>query len=78
MIELTGEATPVDLERALQAAESSEAQAAVGIEHAIDLGRALLEGGATGLHLYPSNQHEPVLAVLRGLGLVESTQKVTA
>ena len=73
-LELSGESTPVDLERALLAAGSAEAQAAVGIEHATALGRELLGGGASGLHLYTFNQHEPVLAVLRGTGLVAAQE----
>jgi methylenetetrahydrofolate reductase (NADPH) len=70
ILELTGEATPVELERALLAADGPQAQASVGIEHATGLGRELLDGGATGLHLYTFNQHEAVLAVLEGVGLV--------
>ncbi|MDF1478978.1 methylenetetrahydrofolate reductase [Leifsonia sp. H3M29-4] len=70
ILELTGEANPVGLDRALRAAETPGAQAAVGIEHATRLGAQLLEGGASGLHLYTFNQHEAVLAVLEGVGLV--------
>ena len=70
ILELTGEATPSSLERELAAADSEESQAAVGIQHAIDLGDELLAGGAPGLHLYTFNQHQAPLAVLRGVGLV--------
>ena len=77
ILELTGEANPVGLDRALRAAETPEAQAAVGIEHATRLGAQLLEGGASGLHLYTFNQHEAVLAVLEGLGLV-TARRATA
>ncbi len=74
ILELTDEATPVDLKRRLEAAPNVDAQAAVGIEHAIGLGSELLDGGASGLHLYTFNQHEAPLAVLRGVGLLpEST-----
>jgi methylenetetrahydrofolate reductase (NADPH) len=76
IIELTDEKLPLELLRRLEAAETAEAQAAVGIEHAIALGSAVLTGGADehsepGLHLYTFNQHEPVLAVLRGVGLLQ-------
>ena len=70
ILELTGEANPADLARALRAADGPEAQAEVGIEHARALGREVLDGGAPGLHLYTFNQHEAVIAVLERLGLV--------
>jgi len=71
ILELSGEPVPVDLERALAAAPDAVARAAVGIDHATRLGAELLAGGASGLHLYTFNQHEPVLAVLRDVGLVD-------
>lgn len=75
ILELTGEANPVDLERALLAVEGPEAQAAVGIGHATALGHEVLDGGASGLHLYTFNQHEAVLAVLDGLGLLATRRE---
>ncbi len=78
ILELTDESTPRELERALAAAASPEEQARIGIDHAVALGRELLDGGASGLHLYTFNQHEPVLAVLRGVGLISSRQKEPA
>ena len=78
ILQLTDEPTPVDLERRLAAALDPAAQAAVGIEHATALGSELLAGGASGLHLYTFNQHEPVLAVLRRVGLIDSKQKENA
>ena len=70
IVQLTEEKLPTELLAKLEAESTPEGQAAVGIEHAIELGSALLSGDDTGLHLYPSNQHEPVLAVLRGVGLL--------
>ncbi|MGV8881928.1 MAG: methylenetetrahydrofolate reductase [Rhodoglobus sp.] len=75
ILELSGEANPVDLARKLAAAPDAAAQAAVGIEHATELGRDLLDGGAPGLHLYTFNQHEAVLAVLGGVGLIDSPEQ---
>ena len=72
IIELTDEKLPVELLRKLEAEATPEGQRAVGIQHAIDLGSRVLVGHDPGLHLYTFNQHEPVLAVLRGAGLLES------
>jgi methylenetetrahydrofolate reductase (NADPH) len=71
ILDLTGEATPVALERALQAAPDAAAQAAVGLEHATTLATELLAGGASGLHLYTFNRHEAVLEVLDRVGLLD-------
>ena len=70
ILELTEEREPTALLRAL---EASDAPAAVGVDHAIRLGRALLDGGAPGLHLYTFNRHEAPLAVLDGAGLLPLT-----
>jgi methylenetetrahydrofolate reductase (NADPH) len=75
ILELSDVPTPRELERALAEADGADEQARVGIDHAIALGREVLEGGASGLHLYTFNQHGPVLAVLRGVGLINSRQK---
>lgn len=75
ILELTDESTPVELERRLAAAPDEATAAAIGIEHATALGSELLAGGASGLHLYTFNQHEAVLAVLRGVGLLDSAPK---
>ena len=71
ILELTDEKVPADLMRALEAQSTAEGQAAVGIDHAIELSRAVIGSDRPGLHLYTFNQHEPVLAVLRGVGLLE-------
>ncbi len=70
ILELTDEALPVDLARELESAPTDEAAAAVGIDHAIALGNEVLDGGASGLHLYTFNSSEAPLAVLRGTRLV--------
>jgi methylenetetrahydrofolate reductase (NADPH) len=76
MVELTDERMPLDLLAALEAERTPEGQAQVGIDHAIALASAVLTGSASlgedaGIHLYTFNKHEPVLAVLRGLGLLQ-------
>jgi len=72
IVELTDEKLPADLLKKLERAETPDAQKAVGIDHAIDLGRAVLGNDRPGLHLYTFNQHEAVLSVLAGVGLIAS------
>jgi methylenetetrahydrofolate reductase (NADPH) len=67
ILELTEEREPTELLRALEASENPES---VGIDHAIGLARALLDGGAPGLHLYTFNRHQAPLAVLDGAGIL--------
>jgi methylenetetrahydrofolate reductase (NADPH) len=71
MVELTDEHLPLDLLAKLEAEATPEGQAQVGIEHAIDLAARVLVNPDDGIHLYTFNKHEPVLAVLRGLGLLQ-------
>ncbi|CAN5261455.1 methylenetetrahydrofolate reductase [soil metagenome] len=69
-VELSGEAAPKQLLADLESAESPAAAAAVGTEACTRLARDLLDGGATGLHLYTSNRSEASVAVLRDVGLL--------
>lgn len=69
MVGLTGERMPAALLARLESAETPERQQAVGIEHASELSRQLLIGGAIGLHLYTFNKHQAVLSVLESVGL---------
>lgn len=75
MVSLTDERMPQALLARLTAAESPEAQYAVGVEHASSLSRELLDGGAAGLHLYTFNKHEAVLSVLENVGLATPTKE---
>ena len=68
IVELSGETLPTPLLRDL---ESADDPAAVGIAHATRLASRLLEGGASGLHLYTFNRHEAPLAVLGAVGLLD-------
>jgi len=72
--QLTGEAAPRDLIASLESAESPEAAAAVGIDASTLLARRLLDGGASGIHLYTFNRSEAPLAVLGGAGLLDTTR----
>lgn len=71
VLELSGEEMPRDLLRDLEAADSPEAASAVGVAHATRLARTLLDGGASGIHLYTFNRSEAPLAVLGGAGLID-------
>ena len=68
IVELSGETLPARLLRELQTADDP---AAVGIEHASRLAARLLDGGASGLHIYTFNRHEAPLAVLGAVGLLD-------
>lgn len=70
IVEITGLDTPRELTDALAACSSKEEQRAVGIQHAVDLANAVLDGGAPGIHLYAFNEHETVLEVLRRVGVI--------
>jgi methylenetetrahydrofolate reductase (NADPH) len=74
MVELTGEAMPTELLDRLATAETPERAYAVGIDHATQLGRELLAGGAPGIHLFTHNQHKAVLDVLEAVGILTPNQ----
>jgi methylenetetrahydrofolate reductase (NADPH) len=67
MVEISGEAMPLDLQAALEAETTAEGQRAIGVAHAANLARELIAGGAPGIHLYAFNQSGPVLEVLQRL-----------
>jgi len=77
VLELTGEREPTDLALDLELAPDADARREVGVAHAARLARALLEGGASGIHLYAFNVHDTVLAVLREAG-IPTHEKETA
>jgi methylenetetrahydrofolate reductase (NADPH) len=70
MLELSGEDLPSDLAIRLEIEPTERGQREIGIEWAIDVANQLIAGGAPGLHLYTFNQHEAVLSVLDGCGLL--------
>jgi len=78
VLELTDESAPSALLRDLERTHSPEAAAAVGTAHATRLARALLDGGASGIHLYTFNRAEAPLAVLGGVGLIDAPPTPTA
>ncbi|HSP76705.1 MAG TPA: methylenetetrahydrofolate reductase [Cryobacterium sp.] len=73
ILELSGEELPSELAIALEVEPTKAGQREIGIRQATELARELIAGGAPGLHLYAFNQHETVLAVLDGCGLLAPT-----
>ena len=73
ILELSGEELPSELAIALEVEPTKSGQRDIGIRQATELVRELIAGGAPGLHLYAFNQHETVLAVLEGCGLLAPT-----
>ncbi len=74
VLEISEEREPRELLAALEGADTPEQAAAIGIEHAARLCRALLDGGAPGLHLYTFNRSAAPLAVLGELGLYRNQE----
>ncbi len=70
VLELSGEELPAELAIALEVEPSLEGQRQVGIAYAADLARAVVAGGAPGVHLYAFNSHDTVVAVLRDAGIL--------
>jgi methylenetetrahydrofolate reductase (NADPH) len=57
------------LERLEAAADDPAEVRKIGVDVSVELGQALLEAGAPGLHLYALNRSESVLRIVDGLGL---------
>jgi methylenetetrahydrofolate reductase (NADPH) len=70
IIELSGQRVPVALAEQLQAVEGDPAAGReIGMSHAIEMSRQLLDAGAPGLHFYTFNRSKATLEVLSALGL---------
>lgn len=75
VLELSGEELPSELAIALEIEPTLEGQRALGITYAADLARAVVDGGAPGIHLYAFNNHDTVLAVLREAGILTAQKE---
>lgn len=69
VIELTGEAIPVELDEEFARTTDPQAWEKRGVRWAADMVRDLVGAGAPGIHLYAFNQHRHVLAVLEEAGV---------
>ncbi|MEJ7649214.1 MAG: methylenetetrahydrofolate reductase [NAD(P)H] [Nakamurella sp.] len=67
---LSGQSTPRDLAEKLGAATDPTSARAVGMDHAIDLCRRLLDEGVPALHFYTFNRAGAVTEVLRALDMI--------
>jgi methylenetetrahydrofolate reductase (NADPH) len=73
MAELQGSAFPQWLaDRLYAVGDDPDAVRAVGVEEATKLCRALLEGGASGLHFYTLNRSTATMEIYTGLGLTSA------
>lgn len=70
VLELTGEKLPSELAIALDVEPTAEGRREIGVAWAADLAKAVVAGGAPGVHLYAFNQHETVLNVLAEAGIL--------
>ena len=69
MAQMSGTNIPVELTERLHAAAGDPAEVRrIGVEHATELCRALLDGGAPGLHFYTMNRAAATLEVCANLG----------
>ncbi len=76
VLELTGEQLPAELAIALDIEPTTAGQREVGVAHAARLARAVVDGGAPGIHLYAFNNHDTVLDVLREAGLLDPAKRM--
>jgi len=69
MASMSGAPIPVDLLAQLHAAEGdAERSRRIGVDHAVQVCRGLLDGGAPGLHFFTMNRAAATLAVCEQLG----------
>ena len=69
VLQLSGEARPIELSAALESARNKEEMARIGIEWTASMVKELVQAGAPGIHLYAFNQHDAVLSVLEQSGV---------
>ena len=64
LCELAGLEVPRELAHRLETASDPRELHRIGVEHALDQCRKVLDAGAPGLHFFTFNEHEAVLDVL--------------
>ncbi|NHC46976.1 methylenetetrahydrofolate reductase [Motilibacter aurantiacus] len=68
MAEMSGAPIPAELLQRLESAPGPAAARRIGVEHAVQVCRELLDGGAPGLHFYTMNRAASTLQVCAELG----------
>lgn len=69
MVEMAGGTFPDALAARLAQVETPAEGRAIGVEHAANLARQLLEAGAPGIHIYPMNRWRAATELFEALGL---------
>lgn len=69
LCELAGLPVPTELAHRLETATSKNELHRIGVAHALEQCRRVLDAGAPGLHFYTFNEHAAVLDVLQGLDI---------
>ncbi|CAL4859349.1 methylenetetrahydrofolate reductase [Microbacterium sp. MM2322] len=77
IVELTGEPVPGTLAVDLDVEPTVEGRRDVGVRYAARLCRAVLDGGAPGIHLYAFNHHRTVLATLAEAGVITPIEETS-
>jgi methylenetetrahydrofolate reductase (NADH) len=71
MVEMAGGTFPDALAQRLSEVETPAEGRAIGVEHAANLARQLLEAGAPGIHIYPMNRWRATMELFEALGLTK-------
>lgn len=69
MAEMSGAKVPKHLVDQLNSAPDDDSARAIGMQFSADLAKALLEGGAPGIHIFTLNQHKATSDLLVAAGL---------
>lgn len=69
MAEMSGAKVPKHLVDELNAAPDDESARAIGMQFSANLAKALLEGGAPGIHIFTLNHHKATSELLTAAGL---------
>lgn len=69
MAEMSGANVPKHLVEQLSAAPDDDSARAIGMQFSADLGKALLNGGAPGIHIFTLNQHKATSDLLTSVGI---------